>query len=174
MTIRGILLAGASLCALGLSSAQAASAPHVHVTALRAGHATVKTALHRTPGAAQTATYSVSTSVSTASAYKTKTNLLGTFYTLNDSSSVCKPAAKQKVKLSTKKTKYAKLSTGAVTYSIGCSSPTIFRGTVYDLQTKKAAGKTDSFVDSLSGKVTNSGQKYTFTLNLDTTVSIGS
>lgn len=172
MTVKGLLLAGVSVCAIGMGSAFAA-APTMHVTALRPGHATVKTALHGTPNATQTVTYSVATGVSTASAYKVKTNLLGTFYTLNDSYSLCMPAAKQKVTLSTKKTKYARLSTGAVTYSEGCSSgPTIFRGTVYDLIKKNAAGKTDSFVDTLTGKVKNAGKRYTFVLNLDTSVAI--
>jgi hypothetical protein len=175
MTIKGLLLAGASVCALGMSSAFAASAPNVHVTALRPGHAMVKTAMHRSPGATQTATYAVYTSVSVSSDYMKKTNLLGTFYTLNDSSSVCTPAAKQKVKLSTKKTVYAKLSTGSVTYSEGCpSGPTVFRGTVYDLQSKKAKGKTDTFTDTLSAKVKSQGEKYKFNLVLDVSVAIGS
>ena len=118
MTVKGLLLAGVSVCAIGMGSAFAA-APAVHVTALRPGVATLKTAMHGSPAATQTATYSVSTAVSTASAYKTKTNLLGTFYTLNDSGSVCTPAKAQKVTLSKTKTKYARLSTGKVSYQPG-------------------------------------------------------
>lgn len=171
MTVKGLLLAGVSVCAVGMGSAFAA-APQVHVTALRPGHALVKTALHGSPDAAnQTVTYSVSTGISTATAYKVKTNLLGTFYTLNDSGGVCSPAAKQKVTLSTKKTKYARLSTGSVTANEGCATPTTFRGTVYDLIKKNAADKTDTFVNTLTGKVKNNGT-YTVVLNLDTTVAI--
>jgi len=173
MTIKGVLLAGAAICALSLGSAFAEAPPHVHVTALRPGHATVKTAMHVSPDATKTSTYAVYTEVFTPDAFKTKTNLLGTFYTLNDNSTVCSPAAAQKVILSTKKTLYAKLSTGSVTYSIGCPSPTIFRGTVYDLITRGANGKTDTFVDTLTGKVKNSGEpRYTFNLNLDVNVEI--
>lgn len=173
MTVKGLLLAGVSVCAIGMGSAFAA-APAVHVTALRPGVATLKTAMHGSPAATQTATYSVSTAVSTASAYKTKTNLLGTFYTLNDSGSVCTPAKAQKVTLSKTKTKYARLFTGKVTYSLGCpSGPTVFRGTVYDLLKKNASGKTDKFVDTLTGKVVSQGSHYTFNLNLDTSVAIG-
>ncbi len=178
MTIRGLLLAGASICALGMGSAFAASAPHVGVMALRPGHLVAKTPMHRSGEAMETYTYAVSTGVSTSSSYKTKTNLLNTFYTLEDSFvsglTPCIPAKKQKVKLSTKKTAYAKLSPGKATYSIGCTHPTVFYGTVYDLTTNGAAGAYDSFVETLSGHVEVHYVKYIFNMVLDVTVAIGS
>ncbi len=125
-----------------------------------------------TPGSV-TYTFSVNTSVSTASAYKVKTKLAGTFYKFNSNSSLC-TQPKQKVKLMTKKTKYAKLSTTTETYSEGCSTgPTTFYGDVYDLQTKKAVGKTDQFASTLHAKFKNSSGKQKGKLTLDVSVAIG-
>ncbi len=172
MTIKGILLTGAALCSLSLAPALAASAPHVHVTALHAG-AVKKSAMKQAAPGAVTYTFSVSTSVSTASAYKNKTKLAGTFYKFNSNSSLC-TQPKEKVKLMTKKTKYAKLSTGTETYSEGCSSgPTTFYGDIYDLQTKSAAGKTDTFASTLTAHFKNSSGKEKGKLTLDVNVAIG-
>jgi hypothetical protein len=176
MTIKGILLAGASLCTLGAGTAFAnTSAPKFHVTAMRPGAARVvaKTSMHKPAAGHLTYTFGVYTYVSTASAYKTKTNLVGTFYKWNSSYSIC-TSPKMKVKLASKKTAYAKLSTGTTTYSLGCSTPTKFYGDVYDLQTKSAAGSTDTFTSDLIGHFKSSGSKITGNLYLDVSVSIGS
>ena len=151
MTIKGVLLAGVSLCTICTGAAFAKSDTHVLVAQMHPGHAMVKTQLHQTPGAGLTSTQAVSTGVSISSDYMKKTMLAATYYTFLNSGTFCNEP-KEKVKLSVKKTVYATLSTGKETYSEGCSTPSNFYGDVYDLQTKKAANKTDTFTSSLDGK----------------------
>jgi len=103
-----------------------------------------------------------------------KTPLVYTYYTFNNSGSPCN--VKDKIKLSTKKTAYAKLSTATETEPgsfYGCSSPVTFYGDVYDLTAKKVtSGTEDSFVSTLTSKIVFNGTKYDATLNLDLTVII--
>jgi hypothetical protein len=178
MTIKGLLLAGASLATVGAGAAYAA--PTIHVAALHNGfgngHAAVKTSMHHATVGSITSTYLVYSSVSTAADYKVKTNLKYTFYTYYNSGSLCDAnAQKLKVKLSTKKTAYAKLSTGVESYTEGCATAVKFYGDVYDLTTKTAVGSVDSFVSSLEGKKIHfEGGKYNITLNLDLEVFIES
>jgi hypothetical protein len=174
MSIKGILLAGAALCTIAAAApALAKSAPHVHVLALHPG-AVTKTAMHSNRAGDITYTFYVSTAVSTASSYKVKTNLGATFYTWLSNSSLCQEPKKEKLSLSTKKTKYAKLSTGVETYSEGCGTPNKFYGTVYDLTSKTAAGKVDTFVSDLKAKFKNSNGKEDGSLFIDISVAIES
>ncbi len=173
MTIKGILLASVSLCTICAGAAFASTSPHALVAQMHPGHAVVKTSLHNTPGSGLTSTAAVSTGVSTSADYKKKTKLAATYYTFLNSGTFCSPP-KEKVKLSEKKTKYAKLGTSTETYSEGCGTPSTFYGDVYDLQTQKATGKTDTFTSSLDGKnVHFDGTVYKKAkLNLDVSVAI--
>jgi hypothetical protein len=174
MTIKSILFVGAALCTLSIAPAFAKSAPSVAAVAAHPGQVHVKTALHAGKVSNLTSSIAVSTGVSIASAYKVKTPLSSTFYTFYDSGSFCNSSQKTKISLATKKTKYAKLSTGNETLTGYCSTaPTVFRGDNYDLQTKKAKNKTDSFTSVLKGKkIHYNGGLYDITLNLDVAVAI--
>jgi glyoxylate utilization-related uncharacterized protein len=173
MSIKGVLLAGASLCTICAGSAFAKSAPHL-VAALHAnaGRVTVKTAQHPHQFTNLTSTFGVSTGVTSAD-YKVKTPLAQTYYTFLHSGTFCNPP-KEKVVLATKKTKYAKLSTSVESYSEGCGTPSQFFGDEYDLQTKKTPKKPDTFVSSLEAKKVHfDGTVYKkATLNLDVSVTI--
>jgi hypothetical protein len=174
MTIRTALLAGASLCTICAGAAFAKSTP-VLVAQIHGGQGVVKTSMHSNAPANLTSSISVATGVSTSADFKKKTNLAATFYTFLHSGTFCNPP-KQKVKLSTKKTKYAKLSTGVESYSEGCGTPSQFFGDVYDLTSKKGKNKTDKFTSALIGKdVHFGGTTYKKgTLNLKVSVAIGS
>ena len=174
MTIKDILFVGAALCTLSVAPAFASSAPHIVAAAAHPGHAHVKTALHTGKVSNLTSTIAVSTGVSVASAYKVKTPLSATFYTFYDSGSFCNSTQKTKISLPSKKTVYAKLSTGNETLTGYCSTaPTVFKGDIYDLQTKKAKKKTDTFTSVLKGtKIHYNGGLYDITLNLDVAVAI--
>jgi hypothetical protein len=174
MTIKGLLLAGASLATFGASAAYAERAPTIHVAALHPGHAVVKTAMHSSKASNLTSTFLVYSSVSTAADYKVKTHLIYTYYAYYDSGSFCGTKnGKTKVILSTKKTAYAKLSTAVETYSEGCGTPTSFYGDVYDLTTKTAVGQVDSFVSDLYGKkIHYNGGVYNINTNLELEVFI--
>lgn len=174
MSIKGILMAGAALCTFSMAQAFAAEAPHFAAVAAHPGQAHVKTVLHAGRAQQLTSTASVYTSVSIASDYKKKTPLEGTYYTFYDSGSFCNSTEKMRVKLATKKTKYATLSTGVETLTGYCStSPTKFYGDNYDLQTKAAKNKTDTFTSTLVGKkIHYNGGVYNINLNLDVSVSI--
>ena len=173
MTIKGVLLASVSLCTICAGSALASTSPHVLVAQMHPGHAAVKTSLHTTPGSGLTSTQAVSTGVSAKADYMVKTKLAATYYTFLNSGTFCNPP-KEKVKLSTTKTLYATLSTSTETYSEGCGTPSTFYGDVYDLQTKKAVKKPDTFTSSLDGKKVHfDGTVYKkATLNLDVSVTI--
>jgi hypothetical protein len=165
MTIKGILMAGAALCTVCAAPAFAKSAPKIAVVALHQGSRTViKTPMHSTGDSKITSSGTIYTYVSAAD-YKVKTPLVETYYTYLSNSSICNAGnGKTYVKLSTKKTKYAKLSTGTETYSEGCGYPTVFYGDIYDLTTKKP--KDDTFVSSLIGKkIHYDGGKYNITVN---------
>lgn len=176
MTIKGVLLAGASLCTLTAGAAFAKSAPNVHVLAAHpgVGHTVVKTSLHPKNAGTVTYTFSVYTAVSQSADHGVKTKLAATYYTFLSNSSLCQQPKKEKVTLSTKKTKYAKLSTSTETYSEGCGAPTTFYGDVYDLTSKKTPKTPDAFVSTLKAKFKNASGPQTGILNLDVSVSIGS
>ena len=165
MPIKRVLLVGVSLHAIGAGAAYAKSTP-VLVAQMHPGRAVVKTALHSQKPTNNTYTYTLSTTVSTSADYKKKTKLAHTYYTFLNSGTFCNPP-KETVKLSTRKTKYAKVSKGTESYSEGCGTPTKFYGDVYDLQTKKGVGSTDQFPSILIGRnIHYDGQIYTeVTLN---------
>jgi hypothetical protein len=78
-----------------------------------------------------------------------------------------------RVHLSVRKTKYANINKSTESYSEGCGTPSKFYGDVYNLTSKKASGKTDSFTSSLkANKVHFDGGIYKATLNLHVSVSI--
>jgi hypothetical protein len=176
MTIKGILLAGVALCSISLSPALAKSAaPHIHVLAAHPGAAMKTVMQHKTTGAL-TYTFFVYESVS-ASSVKQKTPLVYTFYTWDNSYDICDQPKSEKITLSTKKTTYAKLSTGVETYPgslYGCSGggSLSFYGDVYELTAKKASGAEDSFVSDLKAKIHDTAGKFNASLNLDVTVFI--
>jgi len=176
MSIKTVLLASAALCTLSLAPALAASAPPVAAAAAHPGNVHVKTAMHT--GAIQhlTSSVSVSTGISASADYKVKTMLPATYYTFYDSGSFCNSSQKEKQVLATKKTAYAKLSTGVETLTGYCStSPTKFYGDNYDLTSKKGKGKVDSFVSTLTGKkIHYNGGLYDIKVNLNVRVTIGS
>jgi hypothetical protein len=171
MSIKGILLAGAALCAINAVPALANNAPHLHIAAMHQG-GVVKSAMHTNGATNVTYTFTVSTGVSTKSGYKVKTPLAATYYTWESNGSLCTTPKKQKIALSTKKTKYAALGTSVESYSEGCSAPTKFYGDTYELTSKKAANKTDTFSSTLSAKFKNGGSKYAGKLTLDVAVAI--
>jgi hypothetical protein len=175
MRIKTVLLVGAALCAISMAPVVAAPAPHIIAVAAHPGNAHVKTALHTGKIHQITSTIAISTGVSTSADYKKKTPLVSTFYTFFDSGNFCKRSEKEKMKLPVKKTAYAKLSTGVETRTGYCSTaPTKFYGDNYDLQTRKAKGKTDKFISTLVGrKIHYNGGLYNIDLNLDVTVAIG-
>lgn len=174
MTLKGVLLAGAALCVLSAVPALAKSAPTMAVGAAHVGHMQVKTPMHAGKIQHLTSTIAVSTGVSESADYKVKTPLPYTYYTYYDSGSFCNSKQKESVTLKTKKTKYAKLSTGVETLSGYCSTaPTKFYGDNYELTTKKAKNKTDSFTSTLVGKkIHYNGQVYDINTNLDVKVAI--
>jgi len=149
MTIKRVLLLGVCLQAIGLSAADAKSAPPL-VARLIAGRAAVKTSLHSQRPSQLSSTQTIFSTVSTSADYKKKKKLIETYYTFLNSGTFCDPP-RQNVKLAKKKTAHAKLSTSTVTYSEGCGTPTVFYGDVYDLTTKKGVGKTDKFFSTLIG-----------------------
>jgi hypothetical protein len=159
-----------------MAPALASSAPYVFVAAAHPGNVHVKTALHVESPTHSCSTLVVSTSVSTSADYKKKTPLVDTYYTFYDSGSFCNSSEKQKIKLAVKKTAYAKLSAGTETFTGYCSTaPTVFYGDVYDLQTKKAKGKTDTFKSTLVGKdIHYNHGLYNIDVVLDVIVAIGS
>jgi hypothetical protein len=174
MSIKVALLAGVSLFTICAGAAFAKSTPNLVVTALHPGTALVKTAVHAKSPTNLTTTIGVSTGVTDAD-YKKKTPLAAPYYTFNHSGTTC-DEPKEKIKLSTTKTKYAMLSTGTETETISaCSTgPTKFYGDVYELTTKKAVKKPDTFVSMLIAKdLHNGGNTYKkATLNLDVAVTI--
>jgi hypothetical protein len=177
MTLKRVLMVGVALCgisALSAVSANAATAPNIHLLALH-NSAVVKTAVHHQPAGTATYTITVSTTISASADYKVKTPLALTYYTFTSSSNPCKFPKKQKITVSTKKTKYAKIGTSTETSTLsGCSTPDTFYGDTYDLTAKKAVGKTDAFVSTLKATFKNGGKKLKGTLFLDVTVDIGS
>ena len=150
MPIKRVLLVGVSLHAIGAGAAYAESPPAL-VAQMHAGRAVVKTGLHSQKPTNNSSTTVITTTVSTSADYKKKTKLLYTYYTFLNSGSFC-PQPQEKMKLATHKTKYAKVSTSTESYSEGCGTPTKFYGDVYNLQTKKGAGKTDAFYADLVGR----------------------
>jgi len=169
------LLGGAAFCALATAPAMAAGAPSIHAAALHPGHQTVlKTSMQKGPIGHINSTIAVSTAV-TASDLKQAVKLAATYYTYYDSGSFCNSSEKQKVKLQSKKTMYAKLGTSTETYSGYCSTaPTVFYGDTYELKKKSGEGKTDTFVSTLVGKrIHYNGGLYDIDLNLDVSVAIG-
>jgi hypothetical protein len=169
MRIKAILLASAALCAIGSPPAVSGThAPQIHVMARHAG-AAVKSAIRPRHGTDLTYTFSVSTAVSTKADYKIKTKLAAvTLVTLSN----CEPAYEALI-LSKTKTAYATLGTYTSAYSFGCGTPTRVFGITYDLQTRKAVGKTDRFLAYLTTKLTGPDAVYTGKLNLETNVLIG-
>jgi len=178
MTIKGILFAGAALCAIATAPALAATAPKVVISALHPGSAHVKTiAIHNKTTDHSTYTIGVTTGVSTSSDYKVKTPLYGTYYHWGTGTSPCSGIYPEKIKASTKKTAYAKIGTGVETFSTaetGCSSTDTYYGATYDLSTKSGVGKTDSFSTSLTAKLKEGKTTYDLDLVLDIAVEIGS
>ncbi len=175
MTIKNILSGGAALCALRMAPAVASPAPHIIAVAAHPGEVHVKTSLHAEKPTTSCSTISISTGVSTSSAYKVKTPLSGTYYTFFDSGSFCNSSEHQRVKLAVRKTSYAKLSPGTETYTGYCSTaPTVFYGDVYDLRTKKAQGKKDTFTSTLVGKhIHYNGGLYDLSIVINVVVKIG-
>ena len=170
MTLKKILYAGAALCTISAAPAFARNAPSVAVVALHAGHAVMKTQMH-TPGKNHIS--STGSAFSTIAASKKTVKLIYTYYTYLSSGSFCNIQAKQKVKLSTKKTKYAKLGTSTESYSEGCGTPTVFYGDTYKLTAKKAPKNPDTFVSTLIGKGFHyEGEKYDGKLNLNVSVTV--
>jgi hypothetical protein len=177
MTFKRVLMVGVALCgisALSAVSASAATAPNIHLLAMHKG-AVVKTAVHHQPAGTATYTIAVTTAVSTGTSYKVKTPLAMTYYTFTSNSNPCTFPKKQKITLSAKKTKYAKLSTSTETSTLsGCSGPDTFYGDVYDLTSKKGVNQTDTFVSTLKATFKNGGKKLKGTLFLDVSVEIES
>lgn len=179
-TITQALLGGAALLALATSQGSANNLSPFHVTALHAGRMVNKTRIHR-PGRIDI-TYTISTSTHVPASDLGVTVKLGVTYykwnsqTVSGAYTICSNP-KQKIKLSTKKTAYAKLGTSTETYSYGCTSgPTVFHGDTYDLFNKAGFGQTDHFVSTLIGKFGRkapSAPRYKGTLNLDVNVGIG-
>jgi hypothetical protein len=178
MTIKGILFAGAALCAIATAPALAATAPKVAIFALHPGSAHVKTIrIHNKATEHTTVTLATTTSVSTAADYKVKTPLYDTYYHWGTGSSPCSGIYPEKITASTKKTAYAKIGTGVETFSTGetgCSSTDTYYGATYDLSTKSGVGKTDSFSTSLTAKLKDGKTTYDLDLVLDIAVEIGS
>jgi len=177
MTFKRVLMVGAALCgisALSAVSASAATAPNIHLLALHKS-AVVKTAVHHQPAGTATYTITVSTTISSSADYKVKTPLALTYYTFTSNSNPCTFPKKQKISVSPKKTKYAKIGTSTETSTLSaCTTPDTFYGDTYDLTSKKAVGQTDSFVSTLKATFKNGGKKIKGTLFLDVTVDIGS
>jgi hypothetical protein len=166
------LLGGAAVAALVAAPATAKSA-HIwtmqHVSAMHAGQVKNKTKLHNN-GATSVTSYASAFSYQPANAPK-KTELLGTFYKYNNSGDLCSVPAKTTIK-APKKSVYAQIRTGTITYYEGCSGaqPT-FYGDYWSNKSGKS-GNTDTFTSVLKAHFTNSGSKYKGTLNLAVNVFI--
>jgi hypothetical protein len=165
------LLGGAALCALATAPAMAGTLhPAMHVTALHAGHAANKTAIREPSKQHLTYTFGVYTYASASDHSAVK--LAATYYKWNSNDTLCsKP--KMSVKLSAKKTQFAKLGTSSETYSEGCASgPTTFLGDTYANKTG-ASGDVDNFVSTLLAKKLNlPGGVYKASLHLDVRVTL--
>ena len=171
------LLGGAALCALATAPAMAGDVPDLHVFALHPGHAKFvsKTSLHKGIGhETSCSSLSITTAVP-ASDFRSVVKLADTYYSYYDSGSFCNSSEKQKVKLSTRKTQYAKLGTGTDTFSGYCSTAdTVFYGDTYELKSKSGEGKTDHFVSTLVGKhIHYNGGVYNINTPMNIYVSIG-
>ncbi len=175
MRLRHILMIATALCgsiSLAAVPALADNTPQIHVLTLRKGVVVKSVTLNRMPNASGTNSISASTSISTSANYRVKTVLRNTLFTLQSASSICYPDNPLKVgaRAYPAKTKYAKVSAGSVTYSIGCrSGPVTAYGDSYDLRTRHAVGKTDHFDATFKFKFKLS----MLTVHEHVTVSIG-
>jgi hypothetical protein len=170
MPFRKILCAGAALGAISNAAAMAGPPSAQVVVVAKTGNFALKTAIQHSPAKSITYTVSVTTTISTAADYKIKTKIGP--YMWDSNNSLCQEPEHEKLRLGTRKTKYAKIGTAIETYSVGCGKPSKFYFTTYELETKAAVGKTDHFTASLKAKVTDGGIKYDATLNIDTSVHI--
>jgi hypothetical protein len=170
------LLVGAAFSVLATIPAMAGGAPDMHVAALHPGHATFvkKTKIHQGRPESSCSTLVISTAVP-ASDRNTTVKLAATYYTYYDSGSFCNSSEKQRVKLSTKKTQYAKIGTSTETYSGYCSTaPTVFYGDTYELKKKSGEGKIDTFVSTMICKNFHyDGGIYTIKTPMQIIVNIG-
>jgi hypothetical protein len=171
MQFKVILCAGAALGAITATSAMAGTPP-AQVLAIAGGPDFALKTRFRLPHAKSiTYTVSVTTTISTAAAYKVKTKIGPYLWVSNNS--LCQEPGREKLTLATRKTRYAKLGKAIETYSEGCGKPIHFYFTTYELGTRTAAGKTDYFAATLKAKVIYDGVDYDATLNIDTGVHIG-
>jgi hypothetical protein len=162
------LLGSAALCALATAPAMAAgSHPSLSITALHAGKAVNKTAIHDPKRQKVTYTFGVSTYVPPSDA-GVSVHLFATYYKWNSNLTLCShPKMKNKIK---SQPTNGTAGTATETYSEGCASgPTVFYGDTYDYS---GSGSSDSLVSSLKGKYSNSGVKYKGTLNLDVNITL--
>jgi hypothetical protein len=163
---------GTVLCGLSTFSASAvlaASAPEIHVLAIRDGIVVKSALLHRRSGANSTYTGSVSTAVSTSADYRVKTALSNTFLAFS-SGTLCDFPLHVKNTVAPVKTAYARIGTATETLSAGCpGGPVTLYGDTYDLKTRHAIGKTDHFASNFTVKFKSAVAK----LDLHVTVAIG-
>lgn len=149
------LLGGAALCALAVVPAVAQAAPTFHITSLHGGRVVNKTKLHNHGAVHITYTFGVYSTLSGSDPKKQRLN----------GSRLC--PAPDRVRVTPKKTQYAKIGIYTQTYSDGCE----FVAATYKLLNPPVQG-TDNFVLSIASRFENNGTKYKGTLNLDYTVTL--
>jgi len=156
------LLAGAALCALATVPAIAQNALPFHITALHGGRVVNKTKMPNHGATHVTYTFGVYTYVSFSDYYGKKVRF-----------APYGGCGWSKVKVSPKKTEYAKLGTYSETYSTGCAyGPTIYSGVTYKLTNPNSEGHTDHYVATWTFKSNNGGTKYKGKMNVDVSLFI--
>ena len=171
------LLASAALVALATAPTLAGSPPPFRITALHAGHVVNKTRIRPHQGHQTSYTFGAYTYVP-ASDLGIRVKLPATYYKWNSAPNgyftLCsKP--KQWIRLTTKKTIYARIGKSTETYSYGCpSGSTVFYGDTYRLQKASGEVQYDSFISELLGKFRGpGGEMYKGDLVLHVYVTIG-
>jgi hypothetical protein len=168
-----VLLGGVALSILAAAPAasQQSYQSLLSVTALHEGRAVHKTRRYHCKFPHSSCTETASSNVP-ASDFGKKVMLLSTFYKFNNNGNLCSDP-KTKIKAQ-KKTQYAKISTGTVTYYEGCkgAQPT-FYGDFYKLTNKEGFGKADTFESMLTSTFHFSGHKYKGQLILFVNIAIG-
>ncbi len=165
------LLGGVALGALAIAPAMASDSPAFHLFAMHDGRLVSKTIMHHSHRQHISTVISTYSYIQPSDLHKT-VKLRHTYFKWSDNHDICS-TPKQWVKLSTKRTQYAKIGISTETYSEGCpNGPTTFYGDTYKLTNPAGEGQRDSFYSSLIGRFTFDGNKYRGDLILDVTVVI--
>ncbi len=174
MKFSTLLLASASIAALSAAPAFARTAPGIHAASR---HATlVKTHPTRITLMNVTSTATFTGTISTASDYKVKTEILGDTWYDTTSGGLCIFPPKEKWTLLPKKTAYARIGQSTMTGTLsvcpsGSQTPT-YHEILYTLETKKAVGSTDVVTGTLTASKWKLAPGVVYNLYLKATIDL--